>query len=108
MSFQDWQKNGWLRPHKPTATEVAGLIAVIDRDLKASADANLDDDWRFAIAYNAALQSAALALKAAGYEVPKAGGAHHHTIESLRLTIGDDGMIVDPLQKFRAKRGSGI
>lgn len=83
-------------------------MAVIDRDLKASADPNLDDDWRFAIAYNAALQSAALALKAAGYEVPKAGGAHHHTIESLKLTIGDDGTIIDPLQVFRAKRGSGI
>jgi hypothetical protein len=76
--------------------------------LATSADQKLDGDWRFAIAYNAALQCAALALKAAGYEVPKAGGAHHHTIESLRLTICDDGSIVDPLQAFRAKRGGGI
>src|SRR5262249_3119059 len=68
----------------------------------------MDDDWRFAAAYNAALQSAAAALKAAGFEVPKAGGAHYQTIESLKLTIGDDGTIVDPLQKFRAKRGGGI
>jgi hypothetical protein len=36
------------------------------------------------------------------------GGIHHHTIESLKLTIGDDGTIVDPLQVFRAKRGGGI
>ncbi len=46
-------------------------------------------------------------LKAAGYEVPKGGGAHHHTIESLKLTISDDGTIVKPLQAFRAKRAGG-
>jgi hypothetical protein len=68
----------------------------------------MNDDWRFAAAYNAALQAAAAALKATGYEAPKAGGAHHYTIESLRLTIGDDGTVVDQLQMFRAKRGGGI
>ena len=52
---------------------------MVERDLKASADPNLDGDWRFAIAYNAALQCAAMALKAAGYEIPKGGGTHHHT-----------------------------
>lgn len=108
MSFQEWQKNGWLRPHTTTKQEIAGLLAVVGRDLAASADPKIDSDWRFAIAYNAALQSAALALKAAGYEAPKGGGAHHHTIESLRLTIGDDGTVVDPLQAFRAKRGGGV
>ena len=84
------------------------MRAVVGRDLKASADPNLDGDWRFAIAYNAALQCAAMALKAAGYEVPKGGGMHHHTIESLKLTLGDDGSAVDTLQAFRAKRGGGI
>ena len=108
MSFAEWQKNGWIRPHQPNGQEIASLIAVIERDLATSADPNLDSDWRFAIAYNAALQCAALALKAAGYEVPKGGGAHHHTIESLRLTVGDDGTVTDPLQAFRAKRAGGI
>src|SRR5277367_6202577 len=108
MSFQDWQKNGWLLPHQTSQNEIAGLLAVVDRDLATSADPKLDGDWRFAIAYNAALQCAALALKAAGYEVPKKGGAHHHTIESLKLTIGDDVTIVKPLQAFRAKRAGGI
>lgn len=84
------------------------MLAVVERDLATSSDPNLDGDWRFAIAYNAALQCAGLALKAAGYEVPKGGGAHHHTIESLKLTIEDDGTIVDPLQAFRAKRGGAI
>ena len=56
MSYQEWQRNGWLRPHQNSPEEIAGLLAVIERDLKASADPNLDGDWRFAIAYNAALQ----------------------------------------------------
>jgi hypothetical protein len=108
MSFKQWQQNGWLRPHAPSRQEIAELYEVIARDLAASNTPGLDDDWRFAIAYNAALQVAAAALKAAGYEVPKGGGAHHHTIESLRLTLGDDGTAVHLLQAFRAKRGGGI
>jgi hypothetical protein len=108
MSFQDWQKNGWIRPHRTSPEEVAGLLAVIDRDVAASANEHVDADWRFAIAYNAALQLAALALKACGFEVPKGGGAHQRTIESLRLTLVDDGTIVDALQGYRARRGGGI
>ena len=108
MSLQAWQKNGWLRPHESSPAEVAGLLAVIARDLKTSGDKQLDADWRFAIAYTAALQCAAVCLHAAGFEVPKGGGAHQRTIESLRLTLGDDGTIVDMLQAFRAKRGGGI
>jgi len=92
----------------PSRDELEKLYRVIRRDIKAAGNRKMDDDWRFAAAYNAALQSAAAALKASGYEVPKAGGAHFQTIESLKLTIGDDGTIVDQLQKFRAKRGGGI
>ena len=108
MSFKQWQQNGWLRPHATSRQEIADLFAVVERDLAASDTRGLDDDWRFAIAYNAALQVAATALKAAGYEVPKGGGAHHHTIESLRLTLNDDGTAVALLQAFRAKRGGGV
>src|ERR1700734_3171265 len=98
MSFQEWQANGWIRPHATSRREIASLLAVVERDLATSADPNLDGDWRFTIAYNAALQCASLALRAAGFEVAKGGGAHLRTIESLRLTIGDDGKITDPLQ----------
>ena len=84
------------------------MLAVIERDLAASDDENLNEDWRFAIAYNAALQCAALALKASGFDVPKGGGAHRRTIESLKMTIADDGATSDLLQAFRAKRAGGI
>ncbi len=108
MSLREWQNNGWLRPHQTSRDEIAKLLAVVARDLKASADSHIDADWRFAIAYNAALQCAAAALYAAGYEAPKGGGAHHRTIESLRLTITDDSQLIALLQVFRAKRGGGI
>jgi hypothetical protein len=108
MSFQDWKNNGWLRPHQASPQEIAALRAAIERDLKASSDANLNSDWRFAIAYNAALQCAALALYASGYEAPKGGGAHHRTLESLRPTLRDDGALVEPLPAFRAKRARAI
>src|SRR2546421_1140155 len=108
MTFKQWQQNGWLKPHVPSRQEITDLYGVIARDLAASDTHGLDDDWRFAIAYNAALQVAATALKAAGYEVPKGGGAHHHTIESLRLTLGDDRTSIALLQAFRAKRGGGV
>jgi hypothetical protein len=84
------------------------LLNVVDRDLFACANETLDADWRFSIAYNAALQSAAVALKACGFDVPKGGGTHHRTIESLRLTLQDDGNVVEVLQQCRAKRGSGV
>jgi len=74
----------------------------------ASGNTSLDSDWRFAIAYNAALQAAAVALKASGFDVPKGGGAHQRTIESLRLTIEENRTVVDALQQCRARRGGGI
>lgn len=81
---------------------------MIRRDLREAAKTKTDADWRFAMAYNAALQSAAVALYAAGYEAPKGGGAHHRTIESIHLTVGDGADCVAQLQTFRAKRGGGI
>ncbi len=108
MSLQEWQKNGWIRPHATAREEIASLLAVVERDLRASEGKALDADWRFAIAYNAALQCAAIALKASGFEAAKGGGAHYQTIESLKLTLGDEGSIVDTLHAYRAKRGGGI
>jgi hypothetical protein len=108
MSLSDWRKNGWLQPHNPSPREITELLAVVERDLSASIDPKLDGDWRFAIAYNAAIQCAAMALKASGNEAPKGGGAHYRTIESLRFTIGADDVLVEVLQKFRASRGDAI
>ena len=64
------------------------LLSIIDRDLKDCQTPGLSNDWRFNIAYNAALQCATVALAASGYRATR--DAHHYrTIHSLELTISD-------------------
>ena len=65
MSFADWVKNGWLVAHKTSKREIANLLGIVARDLKDSQAKDVSDDWRFAIAYNAALQAATAALAGA-------------------------------------------
>jgi hypothetical protein len=106
MSLSDWLKAQWLTEHKTGPQEIADLLAVVDRDLKASAVKGLDDDWRLAIAYNAALQCATAALAACGYRASRE--AHHHrVIQSLAYTIGADAQLVAQLEAFRKKRNIG-
>ena len=106
MSLSDWLKAHWLTEHKTAPQEIADLLSVVDRDLKASAVKGLDDDWRLAIAYNAALQCATAALAACGYRASRE--AHHHrVIQSLAYTIGAEAQLVAQLEAFRKKRNIG-
>jgi hypothetical protein len=68
MSFENWTKNGWLEAHRSSRKEVQNLLQIVRRDLKDSQSKGVPNDWRFAIAYNAALQAATAALAAAGGE----------------------------------------
>lgn len=102
MSLQDWLKFGWLKEHEASAREISDLLAVADRDLRACATPGLVADWRFNIAYNA-LQLAAAALFAAGYEAER-GQHHYRVIQSLQWTIGMDAGRVRRLDTFRKKR----
>ncbi|HNY38840.1 MAG TPA: hypothetical protein PKJ41_00530 [Bryobacteraceae bacterium] len=83
--------------------EITALLALADRDLKACQTPNLVSDWRFNIAYNAALQSATAALAAAGYRVERANH-HYRTLQSLEFTIGLDENRIRVLDLFRKKR----
>ncbi len=67
MSLELWKQNGWLREHKTSPQEVAGILALVDRDLADAARKEVSTDWRFNIAYNAGLQLATVVLYAAGY-----------------------------------------
>ena len=53
----------------------------------------VSDDWRFAIAYNAALQAATAALAAAGYRASRENH-HYRVIQSLELTLGKDAKFI--------------
>jgi hypothetical protein len=103
VSLRDWQTNSWLTEHKPSREEIAGLFAIVERDLANAKVTGLADDWRFNIAYNAALQAATAALSAAGYRAAREQH-HYRTIQSLALTIGWPVPKVDRFDRFRKKR----
>jgi len=63
VSLQDWVKNGWLKEHTSSRQEISDLLGLVARDLKACQTEKLPLDWRFTIAYNAALQVATAALR---------------------------------------------
>lgn len=103
MSFQDWLKSGWLKKHPPSRKEIAELFGLADRDLEACQTQGLITDWRFNIAYSAALQLATAALAAAGYQASHV--AHHlRVIYSLGLTLKLDPAAVKTFDAFRKKR----
>lgn len=103
MSFGDWVRNSWLVEHKTSSEEIAGLLAIVERDLANAKVAGLSEDWRFNIAYNAALQAATAALAASGFRAVREQH-HYRTVHSLALTIAWPGGKVDRLDRFRKKR----
>jgi hypothetical protein len=103
MSLKTWLDNRWIIEHVTSASEIAELFEVVDRDLDNAAIERLSPDWQMNIAYNAALQLATIALAAAGYR-PGRERAHERTIQSLRHTIALDQATLDTLDSVRRKR----
>jgi hypothetical protein len=66
MSLQSWLENGWLRQHRTSKKEIADLFRIMERDLQ-DAEGGISDDWRFGIAYNAALKLCTILLYAEGF-----------------------------------------
>ncbi len=105
MSLEQWANNGWLRTHQSSKQEVADLLAIVDRDLK-DAEGNISADWRFGIAYNAALRLCTILLHASGYR-PEQKLGHYRTIAALPLVLGDEHKDnADYLDTCRAKRNA--
>jgi hypothetical protein len=67
MSLQDWANSGWLRAHKTSKQEIQLLMAIVDRDLKDARQKGVSADWRFGIAYNAALKLCTVLLYVEGF-----------------------------------------
>ena len=103
MSLAQWQANGWLQPHRTSRQEVDDLFRIVDRDLR-DAQGGISADWRFGIAYNAALKLCTVLLYAEGCRVAQSL-QHYRTIQALPLIIGaarrNDAVYLDAC---RAKR----
>lgn len=106
MSLQQWESNGWLRPHKTSREEVTKLLEIVERDLKDAKAAGISEDWRFGIAYNAALKLCTILIYAEGYRAEK-NLAHYRTLQALPIVLGiqhnDD---ADYLDACRTKRNT--
>ena len=77
-----------VHTHRPSKQELEGLRELISRDLTDAAIKDLSSDRQFATAYNAALQTAKMAITSAGYRLANTQGHHRLTFEAARLALG--------------------
>ncbi|MDI6808933.1 MAG: hypothetical protein QME66_08135 [Candidatus Eisenbacteria bacterium] len=87
MTLKQWSENGWLRAHETSREEIGNLLAIVRRDLTDAREGEISDDWRFGIAYNAALKLCTILLYAEGYR-PVQNLAHYRTLQALPLVLG--------------------
>jgi hypothetical protein len=103
MTLQQWADNRWLEPHVTSPEEIANLLAIVDRDLE-DAGGGISPDWRFGIAYNAALKLCTILLYAEGYRAARML-QHYRTIQALPLILGPEHRAdADYLDNCRKKR----
>ena len=88
MSLKQWKVNGWLRKHETSPDEINNLLMIVDRDLKDASE-GISADWRFGIAYNAALKLCTVLLYAEGYKAERTL-QHYRTIQALPLILGQE------------------
>ena len=105
MTLAEWLDNGWLKFQETSLDEINNLIIKIDRDIAESAKKEISFDWRLAIAYNACLGCATVALRACGYRVPGGAGQHYRKIQSLKFTFNPDPDTIITLESICKKRG---
>ena len=106
MTLKQWADNGWLKPHRTSRQEISNLLAIARRDLTDARASTISDDWRFGIAYNAALKLCTVLLYADGYRPPQ-NLAHYRTLQALPLILGTDHKAdSDYLDTCRTKRNT--
>lgn len=86
MTLKQWEDNGWLTIHQTTHEEILNLLVIVERDI-SDAESGISPDWRFGIAYNAALKLCTILLYAEGYR-PAHGLHHYRTLAALPLILG--------------------
>jgi hypothetical protein len=105
MSWKQLLAQRKVQPHRTSKQEMDALRAVIARDLKDAALPGLSADRRFATAYNAALQTAKMAIACAGYRVASDPGHHRLHFEAARIALGPSAQrFLDFFEMSRRKR----
>ncbi len=89
MSLQEWLNKRWLRKHQTSVQEIGNLLEIVNRDMLDAGRTEVSPDWRFGIAYNAALKLCTILLYAEGYRAER-NMAHYRTIAALPLILGNE------------------
>jgi len=89
MTLKQWADNGWLRPHRTSPEEIDNLLSIVNRDLADAQEEGISADWRFGIAYNAALKLCTILLYASGYRAERTL-QHYRTIQAMPLILGKE------------------
>lgn len=103
MSLKQWADNGWLKAHRTSRKEIGSLLRIVERDLN-DAQGDISSDWRFGIAYNAALKLCRILLSAENYR-PSHELQHYRTLAALPEILGEakkaDAEYLDDCRKKR-------
>jgi hypothetical protein len=105
MSLTQWYKNGWLKSHQPSRHEISDLFEIARRDISDSSAEELSPDWRFGIAYNAALKLCTILLRAEGFQAEK-NLNHYRTIQAMGIILPNRKTDVSYLDACRVKRNT--
>jgi len=76
-----------VQRHETSKRELDEMRGLIARDLADAQVQGVSADRRFATAYNAALQSATMAIACAGYRVTAKAGHHKVTVDAITLAL---------------------
>jgi hypothetical protein len=104
-NWQQWLGKGDVKTHQTSKQEIDNLRDLITRDLADAAIVGLSADRRFATAYNAALQTATIAIACSGYRVSARSGHHKVSFEAAAVAIGAAATaLTDYFETCRRKR----
>jgi hypothetical protein len=89
MSLEEWERAGWLRKYETSAKEISNILQLVERDLQDASQEGISLDWRFNIAYNAALQLATIILYTSGFRTGRGESRHYRVIQTISLIMGE-------------------
>jgi hypothetical protein len=105
MTWTKLLRENRVHPHTTSRKELNEIRRLVARDLADAALPGLSEDRRFATAYNAALQTANMAIACAGYRVGSVPGHHRLTFEAAKLALGKAAAnLTDYFDSCRRKR----
>ncbi len=108
MDFEALIRSRAIEPVDMGDREIAGLLMVSERDVRASASmVDTDLDWAFAIAYNGILQASIAYMGYVGYR-PRGEGKHFNTFRFIEQALPDHSATIRRLQRLRRKRNAAI